>query len=263
MSVNTCHTSIYDFPDVYDAVLRRPVGEINYEVRSVVSLLKRREVLSGRILELACGTCTHGILLAQAGFQVAGMDMSRTMLDGARDRAEASNVSLELFEGDWTNFRLDTEPFDAVLFMSETFPLITEYEDIVSHFCSVRRHLKPDGIYIVDVDVNRRGINTESAMWGKRTVPFRDGSIEIWNEDFPGDWVRGTNRMVMHCRFHVGEAVVETADEWVIRNDSPWNLSVLILSLGKDWSLDGFYSWRDLDTDISDEAHYLMVVNAM
>ena len=41
--------------------------------------------------------------------------------------------------------------------------------------------------------------------------------------------------------------------------DSPWNLAVLVKSL-PDWSLTGFFSWRDLSQNIADEEHYFMVV---
>ncbi len=64
---------------------------------------------------------------------------------------------------------------------------------------------------------------------------------------------------VMHCRIRRGDSVVETADEWRIRNDSPWHLAVLVKSL-PDWRLAGFLSWRDLSTDISGEDHYFMVL---
>jgi hypothetical protein len=149
--------------------------------------------------------------------------------------------------------------FDCAIFTFETFPLITEYDDIVSHFRSVRRHLKKGGIYIIDVDAHRHGINTSYSVWGQKTVTLENGSVEVWHEDFPGDWVRGTNHLVMHCRIHLGTEVYETADDWECRVDSPWHLSVLMKSLS-DWRLTGFLSWRDLSSNIADEEHYLMVV---
>ena len=76
--------SIYDFPDIYDAVLRAPLEQIEAEVQSVRRLLAERGIIKGRILELACGTCAHGILLAQQGFSVTGIDLSQRMLEGAR-----------------------------------------------------------------------------------------------------------------------------------------------------------------------------------
>ena len=251
--------SIFDFPDVYDEVLRASSEQIEAEVNSILKLLAERGINSGRILELACGTCAHGIRLARRGFSVTGVDISKRMLEGARLRAESAGIEIELYQANVINFDLDTKPFDCAIFMAETFPIITEYDDIESHFRSVRRHLRKGGIYIIDIDAHRHGIGTKYGIWGEKTVQLSNGWVEIWHEDFPGDWVRGTSRLIMHCRIHLSDSVYETADDWRIRCDSPWNLEVLVRTL-KDWALAGFFSWRDLSRDISKEEHYFMVV---
>ena len=251
--------SIFDFPDIYDIILRAPYEQIETEVSSIRRLLAECGITKGRILELACGTYTHGILLAQQGFSVTGIDISQRMLDGAKHRAEAAGVEIQLFHGNIIDFNLDNELFDCAIFMAETFPLITEYEDIESHFRTVRRHLRKGGIYIIDIDAHRHGIGTSYEVWGEKTVPLDSGSVEVWHESFPGDWVRGISHMIMHCLIHLGDSVYETADEWEIRCDSPWHLSVLVETL-EDWFLKGFFSWRDLGQDITEEKHYFMVV---
>jgi SAM-dependent methyltransferase len=251
--------SIYDFPDIYDAVLDRPPEVIEAEVASIRRLLADRGITKGRILELACGACPHGIQLARQGFSVTGIDRSRQMLDAARQCAAPAGVDLDFVEGDIVDFSLDTAPFDCAIFMFETFPLITEYDDIVRHFRAVRRHLKRGGIYIIDFDAHRYGVGTSYGVWGQKTVPLENGSVEVRHEDFPGDWVRGTSHLVMHCRIRLSTETFETVDDWHIRVDSPWNLAVLVKSL-PDWSLTGFFSWRDLSQDIADEEHYFMVV---
>jgi SAM-dependent methyltransferase len=251
--------SVYDFPDVYDIIVRASYEQIETEANSIRGLLAERGIAKGRILELACGTCTHGILLARQGFSVTGIDISQMMLDGAKHRAEASEVEIELFHGNIIDFDLGAEPFDCAIFMAETFPLITEYEDIESHFRAVRHHLRKGGIYIIDIDAHRHGIGTSHEVWGKKTVPLDNGSVEVWYESFPGDWVNGTRHIIMYCLIHLGDSVYETADEWKIRYDSPWHLSVLVKAL-QGWSLKGFFSWRDLSHDITEEEHYFMVV---
>jgi SAM-dependent methyltransferase len=251
--------SIYDFPDICDAVLQRSPEVIGVEVASIRRLLADRGVIRGRVLELSCGACPHGIQLARHGFAVTGIDRSRPMLEAAQQRAAAAGVELDLIAGDIIDFNLGSAEFDCVIFMFETFPLITEYDDIVRHFRAVRRHLKRGGIYIIDIDAHRHGVGTSCGVWGQKTVPLENGSVEVWHEDFPGDWVRGTSHLVMHCRIRLGTETYEAVDDWHIRVDSPWNLTVLVKSL-PDWSLTGFFSWRDLSQDIADEEHYFMVV---
>src|SRR5438105_433126 len=118
--------SIYDFPDICDAVLDHPPDTVAGEVRSIRQLLAARGIVAGSILEVACGACPHGILLAEHGFELTGLDRSPAMLDAARRRASAAGVTLTLVQGDVVDFDLGKTGFDAAIFMFETFPVITE-----------------------------------------------------------------------------------------------------------------------------------------
>jgi hypothetical protein len=113
--------------------------------------------------------------------------------------------------------------------------------------------------YIIDIDAHRHGVGATYEVWGKKTISLGHGSVEVWHESFPGDWVASTQKLALHCRICLGNDVYETADEWVLRVDSPWHLAVLVDTL-LGWSLVGFYSWRDLAAPIADEHHYFMVL---
>lgn len=251
--------SIYDFPDVYDKVLRAPLKQMETEVRSIHRLLQRDEVSRARILELACGTSTHGILLAKKGHSITGVDWSQSMLNGANKRAESAGVSLDLIHSDVIEFSLDRERFDCAIFMAETFPLITESGDIRSHLESVRRHIKKGGLYIIDIDAPTHGIRKDNKIWGRKSVTVNGNEVEVWYEDFPGDRTKGTNHLVMHCRIHLDDEVVETSDDWHVKQWSPVGLSTFVESLD-GWQLDGSYSWKDLSEDISDCKHFFAVL---
>lgn len=253
--------SIYDFPEVYDVVLQHSPEVIAAEVASIEGLLARHGVTRGHALELACGTCPHGILLARHGFAVTGVDRSPAMLAAAARRATEAGASLRLVQGNIVDFALDIEPVDVALFMFETFPVITAYDDLVSHFCAVRRHMRPGGLYIIDLDPRKHGVGVSAEEWGRKTLSLLNGSVEVWNEDFPGDWVEGTSHLVLHCRILLGGVTYETADEWRMRVYSPWDLRVLVRTL-EGWTLGGFCSWRDLSPDIANEEHYWMVLEA-
>lgn len=255
--------SLYDFPKVVDAVLQRPDETVAAEVDSILALLARHDMAGdARVLELACGACAHGIPLSRRGCRVTGIDCSAAMLAEARRRARAAAVDLRTVEGDVVDFDLGESGFDAAIFMFETFPLIAELDDLESHFEAVRRHVRAGGIYVVDVDVSKHGIRCEPGEWGRRTVRLPDGEVELWYEDLPGDWMRGVNRLVLHCRIRLGERRVETRDDWRVRAYTPWELDLLARAL-EGWKLDGFYSWRDLSADISEETHYFAVFLAV
>ncbi len=254
--------SIYDFTEVFEVVMHRPAEVLDAEVNAIEQLLARRHVHSGRILELACGACAHGIPLAQHGHEVTGIDRSAAMLATAAENAQQTGVALTLVQGDVINFTLPTADFDAAIFMFETFPVITEYTDLMSHFNAVRRHLKPGGLYIIDLDARRQGVGVNTGEWGRQTLPLANGWVEMWQEEFPGDWVRNVSHMTMRCRICLDGVIHETVDDWHLRVYNPWDLTVLIGTLA-GWRLDGFYRWQDLGRDISAEQHYLLVLEAV
>lgn len=250
--------SIYDFPDIYERVLCHSPEMVTQEVNSILALLHRFGIESGSVLELACGTCVHAARLAELGFVCGGVDRSESMLARARQRAEVAGLSIDLCLGDVVDFEWPA-PVDAVIFMSETFPLLTELADLRRHFASVRRALRPGGLYIVDIDAHRHGVGTSREVWGRRTVELEEGSVEIWHESLPGNWIEGTSHMKMHCRITKPDGDYSTEDSWRIRADSPWHLRTLVEALD-DWELDGFYSWKDLSPEIQDEDHFFMVL---
>jgi SAM-dependent methyltransferase len=157
--------SLYDFPDIYDQILCHDPGVVAQEVDTIVALLQRHGILSGRVLELACGTCAHSVELAGRGFACSGLDLSPAMLQGARARALRASVELDLRQANVLDFS-QPATVDAVIFMSETFPLITRDDELRSHFTAVRRALRPGGLYIVDVDAHRHGVGDKYEVWG-------------------------------------------------------------------------------------------------
>jgi SAM-dependent methyltransferase len=249
--------SLYDFPEIYDLVLERDEGVVEQEVDAIVALLAQHGIEDGKVLELACGACAHGIELTRRGWKVVGIDRAPAMLSEAQRRAARAGVQIQAVEADVVDFDLGAS-FDAAIFMFETFPLLTAWDDIASHFAAVRRHLTPGGAYVIDIDAMRAGIRSGSGEWGRRTITLPNGEVETWCEDIPGDWVEGINRMALHCRLALGSEVCETRDEWHIRAWSPWDLALLGRALD-GWRLDGFYDWRDLNTEIADVDHYLAV----
>jgi hypothetical protein len=253
--------SLYDFPEIYELVLARAPGVIESEVASIQQLLAQRNMQQARILELACGACAHGLLLAQAGCHVTGVDRAPAMLQMAEQRAAVAGIQLDLFQGDIIDFDLTSAPFDAIIFMYETFPVITEYAALVQHFAAVRRHIKPHGLYIIDLDARKHGVGIASGEWGRRTLTVAQGTVETWNEDLPGDWVAGTSHMILHCRITLDGITQPTRDDWRLRVYSPWDLRVLLKTIA-GWQLDGFYTWNELQQTIAGEDHYFMVLEA-
>ncbi|HEX2128042.1 MAG TPA: methyltransferase domain-containing protein [Solirubrobacterales bacterium] len=67
------------------------------------------------VLDVACGTGNASIPAAQAGGRVTGLDLTPELFDGARRRAAAAGVELELVEGDAEDLPFDDASFDVVV----------------------------------------------------------------------------------------------------------------------------------------------------
>ena len=67
-----------------------------------------------KILDIACGTGSASVLLAEKGYKVSGTDRAKEMLIGARHKAEKHGVRLFLWQQDMRHLAV-TRPFDAAL----------------------------------------------------------------------------------------------------------------------------------------------------
>jgi SAM-dependent methyltransferase len=102
------------------------------------------------ILELACGTGRVAIPLAQAGHRVTGIDASESMLAQARKKASQEGLSVEWVKADIRDFDLG-KVFSLVIFPANALCHLLELEDLEACLACVRRHLDPEGRFILDV----------------------------------------------------------------------------------------------------------------
>lgn len=82
------------------------------EVEFLVGLLDLPE--GARILDVGCGPGRHSVALAQRGYAVTGIDISRRFLDVAAERAREVGVAAAFFQVDARQMPFDDE-FDAVI----------------------------------------------------------------------------------------------------------------------------------------------------
>ena len=59
---------------------------------------------SSEVLDMACGTGRHSILLAKKGFKVSAVDLSKNMLSVASGKAEKENLKINFIQSDLRNF---------------------------------------------------------------------------------------------------------------------------------------------------------------
>lgn len=104
-------------------------------------LAKHADLISGRVLDVACGRGRNAIFLARRGNVVEAIDIARAGLLSARHAALAENLSLQLIQADVDDFPLPVERYDAVInirfLKRELFPALA-------------RALKPGGILVFE-----------------------------------------------------------------------------------------------------------------
>ena len=100
------------------------------------------------VLELGCGPAPHLAELARRGYQYTGLDLSPAMLEYAQSKADAVNASATFTLGDLTDFVLDEQVDFAFVLLGSLEARNTA--ELVSHFDSVSRALKPGGPYLLD-----------------------------------------------------------------------------------------------------------------
>jgi SAM-dependent methyltransferase len=111
------------------------------------------QINDGPVLELGVGTGRVAIPLAEAGYEVVGLDASLSMLEEARQRVGAAKIKkgrLELVAGDMRTFDLGKR-FGLVFIAANTFQhLLTTQEQQRCIEC-VARHLAPGGVFAMSI----------------------------------------------------------------------------------------------------------------
>jgi ubiquinone/menaquinone biosynthesis C-methylase UbiE len=92
-------------------------GLLDAEVRAAWRslLLSVLPPAPARIADLGCGTGSVSVLLAEAGYDVTGLDFSAAMVSAARAKAAAAGAEARFVVGDASDPRLDAADFDVAL----------------------------------------------------------------------------------------------------------------------------------------------------
>ena len=132
------------FAQVYDLFM----DNVPYEEWSeyLLSVLKEYGIHSGVICDLGCGTGKMTRLLAQAGYDMIGVDLSEDMLTIASEQNEDGILylcqdmcELELYG-----------TAKAMISVCDSINYLLEEDEIIWTLQSVNRYLEPGGIFIFD-----------------------------------------------------------------------------------------------------------------
>ena len=180
------------FAGVYDVFM----DNVNYREWAdyIIETLAQDGIRDGLVLELGCGTGTVTEMLADAGYDMIGIDNSEEMLAEAMEkRAESGHDILYLLQ-DMQDFEL-YGTVRAVISVCDSMNYLTDEEDLEYLFALVNNYLDPGGLFIFDLNENEGGNSTftfpidgipcEMDVIGDTTIAEdrEDGSF-IWENSY-------------------------------------------------------------------------------
>lgn len=136
------------FAEVYDLFM----DNVPYEEwsRYLMGILEEYQVSQGLVLELGCGTGKMTRLLAQAGYDMIGVDNSEEMLQLAKEAEGEAEDILYLLQ-DMRDFEL-YGTVRAVVSVCDSLNYILEEEELLTVFQLVNNYLDPGGVFIFDLN---------------------------------------------------------------------------------------------------------------
>jgi SAM-dependent methyltransferase len=219
----------------------------------------------GKVLELGCGTGRVTLALAQAGFEVTGVDNSAAMLDLAQARAADAGLQAQVRLEQMDVRNLDQENrFALAIYALNGFLHLTTVADQLSALSNIHRALLPGGFLLVDLP------NPHTVF-----TPAADGQLIVRRhfqseQGHPITSLIGTqtdlaNQIQRLTLFYdeVGQdgAVRRTAVEMDLRFAYRYEMAALLRQVGFD--VDAVYGSYDLEPYEGDSPIMLFVAHTL
>ena len=129
-----------------------------------------------RLLDLGCGTGNSSEPFVQLGLSVTGVDFSPKMLAVARDKLPTATF----VEADFTTFELG-ETFDLAVSVFDSLNNLLDPQDFRRCAERVREHLRPNGLFIFDVNTT---VGLRNLWEDDRAEGWVDDVYYLWRHSF-------------------------------------------------------------------------------
>lgn len=113
---------------------------------NLVNILNKRNIKTGRILDVGCGIGTCSIWLAENGYETTGIDVSGTAVKQAKENARKKGVAVSFYTRDFLKDSVKERPFDF-LFDRGCFHSFDDSEDRARFAENAAFHLREKGLW--------------------------------------------------------------------------------------------------------------------
>jgi SAM-dependent methyltransferase len=209
------------------------------------------------VLELACGTGRITIPVAEAGYQVTGLDISPGMLSVARAKAAAKNLQVEWVEADCRAFDLGRR-YAYILFPFNSIAHLHDLESLEACFERVREHLASEGRFAIDMFNPKFEYLTRDPTARRPVAEYDDpdgrGTVTI-TEDNVYDRASQVNHVKWY--YSIGSRHDASVDELNMRIFYPQELDALLRYNG--FTIESKYGDYDETPFVSESPKQLVV----
>jgi len=170
----------YDrFVDKYD-VLVSYENRVKREANFYDYLFKKHNI--NTILDCACGTGHHVMMLKHMGYDIKGSDLSPAMIDKARANLKENSLDVTLKISDFKDLHKNFgKQFDAVICVGNSLPHLLTDEDLTLALNEMNAVLNENGILILEQR------NYDKLLKDKKRffpVAFRENDVFFYVLDF-------------------------------------------------------------------------------
>lgn len=171
------------FSEFYDAL----TANVSYDTVAQVlsSLLTRYGKSRGLLLDLACGTGSVSVRLAEKGYEVIGVDLSPEMLSEAQNKAYSAGQNILFLCQDMTKLDL-YGTVDAAVCTLDGLCHLPDEESVSAALGKVSLFMNPGGVFLFDVN----SVYKHRAVLGNNTFVYDTDEVYcVWQNTLLSDGV--------------------------------------------------------------------------
>lgn len=135
------------YNELSDIYLQAIANDTNFETDFLDNIFKKYNK-KGSVLDCCCGVGRHCRALAERGYNVTGIDISKRQIENTKKINNVKNI--KYFNMDVRDFKLKNKNYDAGICMWTTYNYLSQDEDFEKFIKGIYNHLCNGGIFVLD-----------------------------------------------------------------------------------------------------------------